>query len=287
MQIYHFMAIKFSLNSDSIMLLDASYLCHFAIFGAWEKYKQHFPLPSNISKYDFAADSEFKAFFVQNIYTYINRVKGKFLIDSNIVFCCDCKRSNIWRKKIFPEYKIQRDIKKADTEPNFGSCFGLFLREMLPVMCEKNGYKIVRHNESEGDDLLAIGKNYYRNKFPEKNIIIIANDKDFLQLYDSKTIIQDLQGNDLNRNSLGSPQKDLMTKLLIGDKGDGIPSVKERTGIKTVLKMFENTELLREFLADPEVYKKYELNKKLIDFREIPKNIVEEVTKLYDEMNLE
>jgi 5'-3' exonuclease len=63
----------------------------------------------------------------------------------------------------------------------------------------------------------------------------------------------------------------------MGDISDNIPSVFPKCGPKTALNFFDNKELLNKKLAENEIYRKnYELNNKIIDFNNIPDDLVKE-----------
>ena len=63
----------------------------------------------------------------------------------------------------------------------------------------------------------------------------------------------------------------------MGDLSDNIPSVFPKCGPKTALKYFDNKELLDKKLEEMEIYRNnYELNNKIIDFNNIPDDLVEE-----------
>ena len=63
----------------------------------------------------------------------------------------------------------------------------------------------------------------------------------------------------------------------MGDTSDNIPSVFANCGIKTAQKCIENDDFFQKKLAEnSENYKRYELNKMLINFDNIPKDLVDE-----------
>jgi 5'-3' exonuclease len=62
----------------------------------------------------------------------------------------------------------------------------------------------------------------------------------------------------------------------MGDPSDNIKSVLQKCGPKTALKCYENTAYFEERLKKENAYELYNLNKKLVDFNEIPTNLVEE-----------
>jgi hypothetical protein len=49
--------------------------------------------------------------------------------------------------------------------------------------------------------------------------------------------------------------------------------------MKTALKLYNNKELFKEKLKNKDVYNKYKLNKKLIDFDEIPPDLIDSFKK--------
>jgi 5'-3' exonuclease len=80
-----------------------------------------------------------------------------------------------------------------------------------------------------------------------------------------------------SKSSTGNPIDDLEIKIIMGDTSDNIPSVFPKCGPKTAQKCVEEPEFFKKKMADnPEYYRQYELNKKLINFDNIPENLVEE-----------
>ena len=62
----------------------------------------------------------------------------------------------------------------------------------------------------------------------------------------------------------------------MGDPSDNIKSVLKKCGLKTALKCFENREYFEDRLKKENAYDAYCFNKKIIDFNEIPKELVDE-----------
>ena len=80
-----------------------------------------------------------------------------------------------------------------------------------------------------------------------------------------------------NKSSTGNPDDDLEIKIIMGDTSDNIPSVFPKCGPKTAQKCIEDPEFFKKKMnGNPEYYKQYELNKKLICFDNIPENLVDE-----------
>ena len=114
---------------------------------------------------------------------------------------------------------------------------------------------------------------------PSCNIYIITSDKDYLQLAQDRVHLYNLAFKKLTdqKSCTGNAECDLFCKILTGDVSDNIPSVFPKCGPKTAIKYFENKDLLDKKLQESEVYKNaYELNQRLIDFRNIPEELVQE-----------
>ena len=65
----------------------------------------------------------------------------------------------------------------------------------------------------------------------------------------------------------------------MGDKSDNIPSIFKKCGPKTAEKYYENSELFQKQLEKENSYDNFERNKKLIDFNEIPEELLSEFRK--------
>ena len=109
---------------------------------------------------------------------------------------------------------------------------------------------------------------------------------DYLQLVKDNIKIYNLKFKDLNesKTSTGSADSNLFCKIIIGDKSDYIQGIFKKCGQKTALKYFEDKDLFTKQLQKENCYDKYLLNKKIIDFSEIPEDLKE---KFYNNNNLE
>ena len=112
---------------------------------------------------------------------------------------------------------------------------------------------------------------------------------DYLQLAKSNVHIYDLKFRKLTerKSSFNNAEKDLFVKILTGDKSDNISSVFKKCGPKTACKYFDNKELFNKKLQETDgALEKYNLNRKLIDFNEIPKNLITEFKSAYNILHL-
>ena len=147
------------------------------------------------------------------------------------------------------------------------------------LFIEGGAQTILQHPKLEADDCIAISVKYLLNTYSTCNIYIITSDKDYLQLAEERVQIYDLTFKKLTeqKSSTGDPNCDLFCKILTGDPSDNISSVFPRCGPKTAIKYFQNKNLLTKKLQESTIFQTaYELNSKIIDFNNIPDELVAE-----------
>ena len=127
----------------------------------------------------------------------------------------------------------------------------------------------------EADDCIALTVRSLIAEIKLPQIVIITNDMDYLQLAAPNVKLINLKYKYLtdNKNWSGNPEQDLFCKIVMGDKSDDIPSIFKKCGPKTALKYYENKTAFEEQLKRENAYEKYEKNKKLVDFNEIPEDL--------------
>jgi 5'-3' exonuclease len=142
---------------------------------------------------------------------------------------------------------------------------------------QKGGAKaILKHPRLEADDCIAISVKYLITKYPECTIYIITSDRDYLQLNSHNVFLYNLAFKNIaeNKSSTGNSKTDLEIKIIMGDTSDNIPSVFPKCGPKTAQKCVEDPEFFKKKMDNnPEYYAKYELNKKLVNFDNIPEDL--------------
>lgn len=134
-----------------------------------------------------------------------------------IVLACDSKKS--WRRDIFPYYKANRQqVKDAS-----GLDWKLIFQSLDLIKAELKEFfphKVLEVEGCEADDIIAV---LAKLKSSSEQVIIVSNDKDFLQLqkypnvkqwrkYDEKYITSD------------NPQAFLKEHIIRGDRSDGVPN---------------------------------------------------------------
>ena len=181
----------------------------------------------------------------------------------------DCPREQIWRNKIFSDYK-----KTRKNDNNVGKLFNMVYDNNL---FNKAGVqKVLNYNNLEADDCIAITAKHIYDKYPDANIWIIANDMDYLQLACNRIRIFNLKYKELieNKKFYVDSNMELFCKIVAGDKSDNIPPIFDKCGIKTALKYYNSPELFEKKLSsDPDANEKYQRNKTIIDFNYIPNEL--------------
>ena len=261
------------------LLVDISYVIfyrYFALLQWWKLAKKDTPLPE-----DPYTCSEFVEKFEKMMLESLITIKKKLKIHKEpckVFAARDCPRTEIWRNKYYSSYKEER---YKDDSFMGGSFFKhVYYNDLL----KKAGFEnILKFPNLEGDDIAAILKFKIREKYPNEKIYIITNDHDYLQLMDANTEIINLKYKNLRDNKKVFPEadKNLFYKIVLGDKSDCISPVFKKCGLKTVEKYYENEELFKEALNKENVLEKYNLNKKLVSFSEIPDDLVNGLVEKY------
>jgi 5'-3' exonuclease len=220
--------------------------------------------------------AKFKKTFGDNIRSLQKKLQIDKTINPILIVGKDCKRENIWRTKLFPQYKANRANGQEDGFMG-GPFFKMVYEEDLFIQA---GAKcILKHPQLEADDCIAISVKHVLHLFPECSVYIITSDKDYLQLAEPRIHLYNLAFKKLTdqKSSTNNAKCDLFCKIIMGDISDNISSVFPKCGPKTAMKYFENTQLFDAKLNSSEDFqKKYELNKTLIDFNNIPQELVSE-----------
>lgn len=256
------------------ILIDTSYWIfyrYFALIQWWNHAKSDTPLGENPYNND-----EFREKFIKTFIDSINQYKKKLKIKTECKIICarDCPRKEIWRNSLFDSYKISRD--KDDVF--MGGEFFKMVYDNDNKMLKDAGVEFVfKYNTLEADDIISILVKQIKEKNEYEKIIILANDHDYLQLIDEKIDIINFQIKNLkdSKKAFLEADKNLFFKIVLGDKSDDIPCIFKKCGPKTCQKYYENREEFEMALKKEDAFNKYEKNKKLVDFREIPNNLVQ------------
>ena len=274
-------------DSKPIIFIDGSYYCFYRYHATLTWWKFAFPeleLGDPFLNPDFV--DKFRKLFVEGISSLPKKLH--LPKDTTIIVGRDCKRADIWRHEFAQQYKGTRpsnnDLKEG--QPIFYGC-SFFMMVYKDDLFLKGGAKLVMmHNKLEGDDVIAISvKRILANDSIQHNsrkIIIITSDKDYLQLLqpDGNVSIYNAALKNIGITKDGSlvdGRKELFIKTVMGDKSDNILPAISKCGYKTAEKCYNDPAYFESRLVkDTGSHQLYLNNKKLVDFDEIPENLVEE-----------
>jgi len=257
----------------NFVLIDGSY-CIFYRYHALNVWWKH----AKPSEEAIPCESEiFKTKFRETFLSKIGEIDKKLGIEGSIkIVGKDCPRTEIWRNRIHPEYKGTRADSSKNVGPFFAMTYGENLFQKAGVHAE------FAYPTLEADDCIAITAKHIRKSFPDAHIWIITSDTDYLQLAEEKIHIYSLQYKDLTeaKSCSGCPKQDLFCKIVSGDKSDNISSVFDKCGPKTAMKFYKDRDMFDEkLLEQPEAQKTYMRNSLLVDFANIPKELVDGFTE--------
>lgn len=261
------------------IFIDGSYFCFYRYHSLLTWWRNAFPEELDVIQNPYENTvfvDKFKKIFIETIQKLAKNLNIDNSIQPTIIVGKDCKRQDIWRTALFPQYKGTRD-----NSPESGFMGGPFFKMVYEeqLFIQGGAKTILKHNHLEADDCIAIAVKQILLSEPSAKIYIITSDKDYLQLAEERVQLYSLSFKNLadQKSSFKNAQCDLFCKILTGDPSDNIPSVFPKCGPKTALKYFNDPELFKKKLAESELWQQqYERNKQLIDFNSIPQTLVDE-----------
>jgi len=260
------------------ILIDGSYYCFYRYYAihAWFKNAHREVTLEDPYKNELFVE-KFKKMFINKIKELPKKLK---LNDCKIIIGKDCSRKDIWRNEYNNTYKETRVYDDSFMGgPFFDMAYSHLFKE---AGIEEDD--IVYLNKLEADDCLALLAKHLIKKDDNNHVTIITGDMDYLQLAHPQINLINLRLKPLAtpKNSTGDPKQDLFIKIVTGDKSDNISGVFPKCGKKTAIKYWNDRELFETKLNSNEDYiKKYENNKKIIDFDEIPCELVDSLRERY------
>ena len=261
----------------TFIFVDGSYYNfyrYYALLQWWKISKPDEVLEDPYQNAEFLA--KFRKTHVENLKQIPKKLKLDKSCNPILIVGKDCRREDIWRMKHFPSYKGTRDDGKGEFKG--GPFFKLVYAENLFI--EGGAKAILKHPHLEADDCIALSVKYLLQKYGTLcQIYIITSDKDYLQLKEKNIHLYNLAYKNIaeNKSSTGNPEEDLWIKIIMGDVSDNIPSVFPKCGPKTAQKCVADPEYFKQKMANnSDYYKQYELNKKIVNFNNIPQELVDE-----------
>ncbi len=266
-------------SNDAIVFIDLSnyiFQRYFAI-NTWAKMSGHIFAEGEPGRKEFL--ERYCKMFESNLLAMQKKLKFEW---KNVYFAIDCPREKIWRNKKFPEYKKNRDlVKKLNIKPIDTAVFPLTYDVIIPGMNDKNngniGYTMLRYPTAEADDIVGVLHKKIRMTQPTRNIIIITNDNDYLQLMDDYTRIMNANFKELKERLpieiIANPSSYIIYKAIKGDESDNIPPIINKIGEKVALRLAFDPVALEEKIRDPVINAAYMRNRLLVNFDCIPTSI--------------
>lgn len=160
--------------------------------------------------------------FLSSIFEYIK----EFNCDEFII-AIDSR--NNWRKEFFPYYKAHRKFlrKKEDEEDNwfrFDRYFEVY-RKLIEDISVAFPIKTIEVDYAEADDIVAVLCKSEQLKDNYK--IAITTDQDYIQLL-KDPMVKLYDPNNKKYILSDDPKKELLLKIILGDKGDYVPSIQDK-----------------------------------------------------------
>ena len=259
----------------TFIFIDGSYFCFYRYHSLLTWWKNAYP---EIILDDPFLNEQFVAKFRKTFVDHVQNLRKNLGIPKDvkptIIVGRDCKRENIWRNELFPKYKATRANGKED-----GFMGGPFFKMVYAENLFIDG-TILSHPKLEADDCVALAVKHVLQKYSCCDVYIITSDKDYLQLAEPRVHIYNLGFKKITdqKSSTGSAECDLFCKIVMGDISDNIPSVFPKCGPKTALKYYDNkAEFQKRLMSDDAFISQYNINKKIVDFDEIPVELKNEL----------
>ena len=271
----------------NILIIDTSYYNFYRYYATINWYKRVHP-EEDIKTIDFSQNNiyldKFEKMFLDNINKFIKKFKS-----DKIYFCRDCPRDNIWRVKIYPDYKLNRKIKYEESNFQGGKIFQYCYENILSKLIDNKKFFELKIPKLEADDLIYFTCKYLNIKSKNKPIInIIASDHDLLQIvniYDNVSIY-DSTLKCINSKAEDSADLHNFIKAVTGDTSDNIKQIQKGLGRKTAIKLYENKNLLLSKFEDKQIFNSYNINRLLVDFKYIPEYLEQMFINKYLPLNI-
>jgi len=267
----------------SYLLVDSSYVSFHRFFSTLIWYNNMYPDQEICDDYEWVENEIFMKHFDESYMKNLLKFKNMYNVPfENMIIVRDCPRETIWRMNIFREYKATRKntCNYKNKKFSVGNIFKHIYNNLYPKLEEQYKFKIIKVENAEADDVIAVLTNRIREIDKSRLVVIISNDNDYLQLVNEKTLIWSLQNKLLNTKVEISAEEILLKKILKGDESDNIPSIVGHMSDKDLMEIIKDKVKLDKWLnVNTERKNMFLENQKLIDFKFIPEEIKNAVLK--------
>lgn len=260
------------------VFIDLSYLIFHRYYAivAW----------SRLSKTEVDVGSiDFNLRLMQGFDQFLKKIKKKLALtnmSTQVYFIKDTSRGLIWRNQIFQEYKMNRCLGSKQQDDNLPKVFAHVYDVVIPELNKLYGIQYIQVETAEADDVIAVACEVVRGAKKDVPVTIISNDNDFVQLHELNI---DIMNANLLKIASRFDDEELayytLWKVIKGDKSDNIPAIDKKIGDKTALKLAKNPDMLKKRIESSDaVAKQFHINSTLIDFKNIPIDLKEKISKL-------
>jgi len=218
----------------------------------------------------------------------LNSLRGhykRFRDYGEMIIACDS--GNVWRRKVFPNYKAGRKATREKSGHDWKAIFEI-LTNIKTELKEHMPYKVIEIDTAEADDIIAV----LCRRIKEK-ILILSGDKDFIQLHNERIrqynpVLNKFVGKDEN------PSLYIREHILRGDRSDGIPNVLSDDNVfiegrrQTPLSKKKVESWVNEVVPTftEEQQKNYERNRQLIDLNCVPKELEDKINREFENIEV-
>lgn len=198
-----------------------------------------------------------------------------------------------WRRQIFDLYKAKRKEVRDNSKVDWDSIFEKW-RRIVEEYKANIPYYFIEVDGAEGDDIHAALCFKLHDEFTE--IINCSSDEDMAQLMRAFKNVKQFSIKRKKMINIESVKYDLFEHIVKGDSGDGIPNIlstsdtlvrgeRQKAVRATKLEEWRTKGGIRnpELFCDPDMLERFKLNKKLVDFDEIPEELIDTIYKTYEE----
>tara|TARA_Y100000816_G_scaffold286092_1_gene266688 strand:+ start:5442 stop:6752 length:1311 start_codon:yes stop_codon:yes gene_type:complete len=214
----------------NICIIDLSYLTFTRFFGIRIWYINAYEKKDYPADYDWCKDKlfmeKFEKLFFKKLFIYCSKNN---IPETNIIFTTDCSSEYNWRLSLNTKYKETRKESHKNNKFHNFEIFSFVKKVLVKPFQDKNGNLVFSHKNLEADDLVHLSIKYLREKKDYKNkIIILANDRDYVQICNDTVQLVDFKNKEISKDILAKENisgKDyLLIKVLSGDTSDNIAS---------------------------------------------------------------
>jgi 5'-3' exonuclease len=219
------------LDLDSnICIVDLSYMTFTRFFAVrrWYEIKKKADDPDWTAPddYDWMSDTEFMDKFDKLFFDKLFKLcRTKKIPQHNIIFAADCKHTDNWRVISEKSYKETRKDSHVKNKFHNFDIFPHVRHNLIRDLQEETRNIFLKDANLEADDIIAIIVSYLKSKDYKHHITIMANDKDYVQICNSRVDCCDISGKSLSQRILkdfSGAKEYLIYKILFGDISDNL-----------------------------------------------------------------